>query len=101
MHANPICSPTRACIQTGRYPFRTGMGGNSEVYVLPDSEVLLEELLKNGLPPLRRHACGAFGKWHLVPPDPQNLVLAGHAVRNCYDRFYGFLANPLDHFTWT
>src|ERR1043165_1835604 len=25
-YANPICSPTRACLITGRYGFRTGVG---------------------------------------------------------------------------
>src|SRR4051794_13703782 len=25
-YANPICSPTRACLITGRYGFRTGIG---------------------------------------------------------------------------
>src|SRR5688572_13595403 len=27
-HANPICGPSRANIQTGRYAFRTGFGPN-------------------------------------------------------------------------
>jgi arylsulfatase A-like enzyme len=51
VYANPYCSPTRASIQTGRYPLRTGMGANAESYQLPDSEVLLAKLLKEGLPP--------------------------------------------------
>src|SRR2546428_14172214 len=25
-YANPVCSPTRACLITGRYSFRTGIG---------------------------------------------------------------------------
>src|SRR5207249_6929827 len=25
-YANPVCSPTRACLITGRYSFRTGLG---------------------------------------------------------------------------
>ena len=49
-YGNPLCSPTRACIQTGRYPFRTGMGTVSDAppFKLADSEVLIPELLKNG-----------------------------------------------------
>jgi arylsulfatase A-like enzyme len=95
--ANPICSPTRACIQTGRYPFRTGMGANSDSYALPDSEVLLADLLKYGFAPRLRYATGAFGKWHLTTPTPLGT---GHAVRNRYDRFYGTLLNTIDHFDW-
>src|SRR5262245_34140935 len=26
-HVNPYCSATRACLQTGRYAYRTGIGG--------------------------------------------------------------------------
>ncbi len=95
-HVNPVCSTTRACFQTGRYAFRTGMGSLSEVYQLPDSEVLVAELLKRGFPAHHRpHRCGAFGKWHLGQSDP------AHAVRNGYDRFYGTLSNDDDHFDWT
>lgn len=100
-YANPICSPTRACIQTGRYPFRTGMGGNSEVHVLPDSEVLLPRLLKAGPRPQEVYRCGAFGKWHLTPTDLSNPVFLTHAVRGGYDRFFGTLDNTGDHFHWT
>ncbi|MSR62123.1 MAG: hypothetical protein EXS08_06740 [Planctomycetes bacterium] len=101
VHANPICSPTRACIQTGRYPFRTGMGGNAEVYLLPDSEVLLAKLLKEGLPPQQAYTCGAFGKWHLTPSDLSNEAYRTHAVRHGYNRFFGTLSNTSDHFNWT
>src|SRR5688572_23099427 len=98
VYANPVCSPTRASIQTGRYPFRTGMGTNSDPYQLPDDEVLLAELLKNGFSSLRRYACGAFGKWHLSQPT---ALGSAHAVRNRYDRFYGTLLNSINHFDWT
>jgi len=93
-YAYSLCSASRACIQTGRFGFRTGMGSNSEVWQLPDSEVLLPELLRTGLPPDRAYRCGAFGKWHLGKLDP------AHAVRNGYHRFYGTLVNAYDHFNW-
>src|SRR5262245_23361124 len=92
-YADPFCSPTRASIQTGRYPFRTGMGANSDAYQLPDSEVLLAELLKNGLPRPQTYSCGAFGKWHLTPSSSPNPAWLRHAVHNRYDRFYGTLSN--------
>jgi arylsulfatase A-like enzyme len=93
-YADSLCSPTRACIQTGRYGFRTGMGANSEAWRLPDSEVLLAELLRAGLTPERAYACGAFGKWHIGRQDP------AHAVGNGYERFRGTLANAYNHFDW-
>lgn len=79
--ANPLCSPTRASIQTGQYGFRTGVG-----------YVVLEETT-NGLPladpdirPLPRvlnqnpglgYSHAAIGKWHL-----SNTLssLSGHKV---------------------
>jgi len=93
-YSNPLCSAARACMQTGRYGFRTGMGSNSEVWRLPDSEVLLPELLRTGLPPESAYRCGAFGKWHLGNQDP------AHAVTNGYHRFYGTLINAYQHFNW-
>jgi len=93
-YTNPLCSETRACIQTGRYGFRTGMGANTEIWRLPDSEVFLPELLRAGLPPEQAYRCGAFGKWHLGKLDP------AHAVTNGYHRFYGTLLNPYQHFDW-
>lgn len=94
VYVNPVCSVTRAAMQTGRYSFRTGMGTVSEVWRLPDSELLLAELLRFGLPPAESYRCGAFGKWHLGDDDPE------HAVANGYERFYGFQINVPDHFAW-
>jgi len=106
-YANPLCSPTRACIQTGRYPFRTGMGTVSDAspFKLADSEVLIPRLLKNGfrgspflgLP----YKCGAFGKWHLttLTGDDTNPTDCG------FDRFYGSIANVASfnqtYFSWS
>lgn len=102
-YVTPLCSPTRASIQTGRYGFRTGVGNligpGPTGFDLPDSEVLLSELLKDGLP-ARPYACGAFGKWHLG----NGAFTVGtdiHPIRNGYDVFMGTQANQRDHFSWT
>lgn len=119
VRSTPFCSPSRACFQTGRYPFRTGVGSvisNANATDLQDSEVLIPELLKgafpsgDGLP----YACGAFGKWHLTTatttPDPIDCTdddcstASGNEekpVTNGYDRFYGTVGNHRFSFCWT
>jgi len=62
--AHPVCSPTRATIFTGRYPFRHGVGAAITVGPdqpeLPDEEITLAEILEPaGI------ASGITGKWHL------------------------------------
>lgn len=93
-YTNPLCSLTRALLHTGRYALRTGMGANTEVYRLPDTEVLLPEVLRLGFAPGAGYQCGAFGKWHLGAFD------GTHAVTNGYHRFYGHLINAADHWNW-
>ncbi|QDU68682.1 sulfatase-like hydrolase/transferase [Engelhardtia mirabilis] len=63
--SNPVCSPTRAALMTGRHGFRTGVGnaigsGATETG-LPLSETILPELLDTG----GQYVHAAFGKWHL------------------------------------
>lgn len=65
-YASPVCSPTRACLMTGRYGFRTGVGTvvqPEDTVILPDTEVTIPEMLDLGTAGGVAHA--AFGKWHL------------------------------------
>jgi arylsulfatase A-like enzyme len=109
-YATPVCSSTRAYLQTGRYGFRTGIGrATNTVQVpgdveLPNSEKFLAELLRDGFGHANDGRIGlpyrsaAFGKWHLSTTLPEDR---GHAVENGYQRFYGTMGNLGNHFRYT
>ncbi|MFG0318646.1 MAG: sulfatase-like hydrolase/transferase [Planctomycetota bacterium JB042] len=91
--ANPVCSPTRATILTGRYAFRTGVGNAVKLVRpgLPREELTIPEALD--LAPELRYRHAAFGKWHLG-----NVQLGGADAPNLagFSHFSGSLfgANP-------
>lgn len=83
--ANPVCSPTRAGIFTGRYSFRTGVGGvitNQQSPQLDTAEVSIPELLKYYAPV--SYATGCFGKWHLHVAMPQKYLFPNQMGYDAY-----------------
>ena len=101
--SNPVCSPTRATIQTGRYGFRTGVGGvvfQEQDEGLPYSETIIPEVLD--LNPSLGYAHAAIGKWHLTS-NPQGG--ADGPNLSGYSHFSGTLFNintppEVDYFNW-
>jgi arylsulfatase A-like enzyme len=78
----PVCTPYRAQLLTGRYGHSTGIIHND--IRLPDSEVLISELMNK-----QGYTTGYIGKWHLSgnrsnPVDKKNRRGWDFwAVRNC------------------
>ncbi len=96
MHTTALCSPTRACILTGRNHHSNAMacitegstgfpGSNANIPF--ENGFLSEILLENG------YNTYAVGKWHLTPAD--QISAAGPYDRwplgRGFERFYGFM----------
>ena len=81
-HTTALCSPTRACLLTGRNHHRSGMGRVADLASgfpgywgrPPRENGFLSEILRaNG------YATYAVGKWHLSPEEETNM--AGRGAR--------------------
>ena len=81
-HTTSLCSPTRACLLTGRNHHRSGMGRVADLAIgypgywgkPPRENGYLSEILRGA-----GYATYAVGKWHLSPEDETNMAgLARH-----------------------
>ncbi|HVB94708.1 MAG TPA: arylsulfatase, partial [Acidimicrobiales bacterium] len=94
-HTTALCSPTRACLLTGRNHHRNGMGRVADLAVgfpgywgrPPKENGFLGEILRD-----RGYASYAVGKWHLTPEDETHMAAPRSTwpLGRGFDRWYGF-----------
>ncbi len=91
-YVQPVCSPTRAALMTGRYATHTGVYTIVRPHAhwgLPLAERTLAAALKDA-----GYATAICGKWHLGEFDPAYVPTA-----RGFDHQYGHYFGALDYFT--
>lgn len=90
----PECSPGRASMFVGRYPFRTNVYGAIGQDDLANSQVSPYDMTTPKLLKQANYESGMFGKFHLAGPD-NNQAGNGTPAALGWDYFYGWLgADP-------
>ena len=92
-YVQPMCTPTRAALMTGRYPFRYGLQTavipSVSTYGLDLAEWLMPQALKDA-----GYETAIIGKWHLGHGDKKYWP-----KQRGFDYQYGAMIGELDYFT--
>lgn len=92
-YVQPMCTPTRAALMTGRYPYRYGLQTavipSVSDYGLDTSEYLMPQCLKDA-----GYKTAIIGKWHLGHADKKYWPR-----QRGFDYQYGAMIGELDYFT--
>ena len=102
-HTTALCSPTRACMLTGRNHHAVGMRAISNFDTgfpnmrgaIPRSAATLAEILREA-----GYGTSMVGKWHLAPIHETGPAgpFNNWPIARGFDRFYGFLQGETDQF---
>jgi arylsulfatase len=101
-HTTAVCSPTRACLLTGRNHHRVGVGMLPDLPMnfpgytarIPDEAGTLAQILR-----AEGYATFAVGKWHLTPRDQRSPSgpFENWPLGKGFERYYGFLGGDANH----
>jgi arylsulfatase len=102
-HTTALCSPTRACLLSGRNHHSNGMGRIVEVAAgfpgynatIPKENGFLSEILLDA-----GYATFCVGKWHLAPATEMTMGAPRDKwpLGRGFERFYGFMGGETDQY---
>jgi arylsulfatase len=95
-HTTALCSPTRACLMTGRNPSSVGMNTISEAAMgfpglsthIPHKAAMISQVLQE-----KGWSTFTTGKWHMTPSNEMNMAATKDhwPSQRGFDRNYSFL----------